>query len=245
MLISINGYYGSGGNELGKALAKDLGYTVYDNDLMEKAVAKSGIDMQRSTLAFYDEDDARIDEKIGGSYKNAVLSLQMDVLPIAQADRVGELPPRENDLLSLYMDTVPVNYHTFRPISRRDEIDRLKSAQISALLEAADKGDAVFFGRCSSYILNGRADALRIFVTASLESCCKRIGALYGITDQKQLEEFVKKTNNRRAYYFETFTKMTWDDAQNYDLCINTDYLGFDGTLTLLKKIISEKQSAL
>ena len=59
MLISINGYYGSGGNELGKALAKDLGYTVYDNDLMEKAVAKSGIDMQRSTLAFYDEDDAK------------------------------------------------------------------------------------------------------------------------------------------------------------------------------------------
>ena len=245
MLISINGYYGSGGNELGKALAEALGYTVYDNDLMEKAVEKSGIDMQRSTLAFYDEDDENIDRKIGGGYQNALLSLQMDVLPIAHAESMYDLPPRENDLLSLYMDTVPVNYHTFRPINRRDEIDRLKAAQISALLEAADTGNAVFFGRCSSYILNGRADALRIFVTASLDSCCKRIGALYDISDREQLEEFVKKTNNRRAYYFETFTDMTWDDAQNYDLCINTDYLGFEGTLELLKKIIADKQAAL
>ena len=64
MLISINGLYGSGGNEMGYALAERLGYTVYDGELIEKAVADSGVDLKQATLAFYDEDDGDVENKL-------------------------------------------------------------------------------------------------------------------------------------------------------------------------------------
>ena len=55
----------------------------------------------------------------------------------------------------------------------------------------------------------------------------------------------MKETNRRRAYYYEAFTGQTWDDPENYDFCLNTDYLGFDGTLELILKLIEKKQAML
>ena len=48
MLISINGLYGSGGNELGWALAEKLGWPVHDNELIRQAVADSGVDLREA-----------------------------------------------------------------------------------------------------------------------------------------------------------------------------------------------------
>ena len=60
-----------------------------------------------------------------------------------------------------------------------------------------------------------------------------------------EAEKLVKETNRRRAYYYEAFTGLTWDDPENYDFCLNTDYLGFDGTLELIGKLIEKKQAML
>jgi len=241
MLISINGLYGSGGNELGFALGEKFGYPVYDGELTAKAVANSNIDMIHSTFAFYDETDKGIDKMISDPYTNALLSLQMDVLPIGNEAREKRTEHRHSGLLSFFMDSMPVNQREGTPIRQKDDIDRLKFAQAKVILDAAEKGNGIFLGRCSSYILGGRPDTLRIFTCASLDSCRERIAGKYKITDVKKANELIKQTNRRRSYYFETFTGQKWDDLENYDLCINTDYLGFDKTLELLCDIVKSK----
>ena len=243
MLITISGFFGSGGDELGRELSRRLDYKTYDNELMEKAVRESGIDMRRSTLAFYDEDDDGLDGLSGDTYHSALLSLQMDVLPIGSKDPEPVVRNYKADVLSLYMDSAPISVQrrTIPVIHRKDEIERLRFAQAKVVLDAAEQGNAVFFGRCSSYILGRRDDTLRIFTYASLDSCRERIRHHFDIPDDGKADELIRKTNMRRGIYFETFTGQKWDDLKNYDLCINTDALSFDGALDLILKAIAAR----
>ena len=138
MLISINGLYGSGGNEMGYALAERLGYTVYDGELIEKAVADSGVDLKQATLAFYDEDDGDVENKLKDPYKNAVLSLELDVLPIARQDEVKKQENRHSGLLAMFMDTTAINVREGIPaIREKEDIDSLREAQKREILRMA------------------------------------------------------------------------------------------------------------
>ena len=243
MLISINGLYGSGGNELGWALSEKTGWPVHDNELIRQAVADSGVDLRKATLAFYDEDGKHPEER---PYGSAVLSLELDVLPIARDEDVPKKENYQSGLLAAFMDTTSVNNREGIPAVReKADIEQLRAAQTRAVLEASKGGNGIFFGRCSSYILRENPDALRLFISASLDSCAKRIAGKYGIKSSAEAEKLVKETNRRRAYYYEAFTGLTWDDPENYDFCLNTDYLGFDGTLELILKLIEKKQAML
>ena len=243
MLITISGFFGSGGAELGRELSRRLDYKTYDNELMEKAVRESGIDMRRSTMAFYDEDDDGLDDLSGDTYHDALIRLQMDVLPIGKKNMEPIAQNYHSDVLSLYMDSAPISAQrkTIPMIHRKDEIERLRFAQAKVVLDAAEQGNAIFFGRCSSYILGQRDDALRIFTYASLDSCRERIRQHFDIQDDDKLDELIWKTNTRRGIYFETFTGQKWDDLKNYDLCLNTDALSFDGALALILNAIETK----
>ncbi len=243
MLISINGLYGSGGNELGWALSEKTGWPVHDNELIRQAVADSGVDLREATLAFYDEDEQGAEQR---PYGSAVLSLELDVLPIARDEDAPKKENYQSGLLAAFMDTTSVNNREGIPAVRdKADIDSLRASQTAAVLKVSESGDGIFFGRCSSYILRNRNDTLRLFISASLDSCARRVAAKYGIRDSAEAKKLVKETNRRRAYYYEAFTGLTWDDPENYDFCLNTDYLGFDGTLELIEKLIEKKQAML
>jgi cytidylate kinase len=242
MLISINGLYGSGGNALGWALAEKLGWPVHDDELIRQAVADSGVDLREATLAFYDEDAIGAEKR---PYGSAVLSLELDVLPIARDEDTPKKENYQSGLLAAFMDTTSVNNREGIPAVReKADIDSLRASQTAAVLRASGSGDGIFFGRCSSYILRDRPDALRLFVCASLDSCAARLIRKHSLGSVAQAEKLAKETNRRRAYYYEAFTGLTWDDPENYDFCLNTDYLGFDGTLALLRELI-ERRSAM
>ncbi len=247
MLITIGGLYGSGGQELAMALKERLGYDVYEGEIIEQAVKDSGLDMARSTLAYYDETDEAIDEKVleEDPYTRAIMHLQMDVLPIGQYDRGRVMEHKHSGLLSSFLNSAPVNVREGTYLNQRDEIDAVRFAQARLILEAADKGNAIFVGRCSSYILKGRKDTLNIFTCASIDSCRKQIREYYDIPDDSKIDVLIKTTNRRRSVYYETFTGQKWDDIENYDLCINTDYLGLNGTLDLICEMVEKKTSAV
>ena len=244
MLITISGLYGSGGQEIAEALAKELGCPVYGKDLMEKATENSGLDLHQTTLDFYDESDESIDGYVD-PFKNAFLNLELDVLPINRSAKatVKHTENYHSGLLASYMDTLPVNRRELAPaVAKKADADRLKYAQAKAVLDAAESGDGIFTGRCASYVLAGRSDVLRIFTTASIDSCRERIAKLYGLEAKPELDSFIKKTNQRRAYYYEAFTDQKWDDPENYDYCINTDCLGFEKNLELVKALVELKK---
>lgn len=115
------------------------------------------------------------------------------------------------------------------PVSLNDIItdDKLFIHTADAIKRLASE-PCIIVGRCADDILSDRP-ILRVFVYASMESRIKRIGSLYDL-GEKAAATLIKKTDKKRANYYNFYTSKTWGDAQNYDLCINSDALGIEGT---------------
>ena len=54
----------------------------------------------------------------------------------------------------------------------------------------------------------------------------------------KDVEKYIEKTDKSRSDFYRYYTGQEWNDARNYDLCLNSERLGFDGTMEAIKAYI-------
>ena len=114
--------------------------------------------------------------------------------------------------------------------------DYLWVVQRNAILEIADKENCVIVGRCADQILKDREDALHVYIHAPLKARAERIVRLYG-ENEKKPEDRLKDKDSKRAINYKHFTGRTWGDANNYDICINSDKLGIDKCVDLIVSV--------
>ena len=114
--------------------------------------------------------------------------------------------------------------------------DILWQHQYRVITELAEKGPCVIVGRCADYILEDKADCLKVFIHADLEFRAKRIVEVYGEKAESP-EERIKDKDKRRAAYHRFYTNMKWGYAQNYDLTLNSGVLGIDNCVDIITKL--------
>ena len=114
--------------------------------------------------------------------------------------------------------------------------DILWQHQYRVITELAEKGPCVIVGRCADYILEDKADCLKVFIHADLEFRAKRIVEVYGERAESP-EERIKDKDKRRAAYHRFYTNMKWGYAQNYDLTLNSGVLGLDNCVDIITKL--------
>ena len=124
-------------------------------------------------------------------------------------------------------------------VSLQDEIYFIQNKIIKDL---AEKGSCVIVGRCADYALEDFDNCISVYVHAPFEDRIKRIENEYGIPNGKSKEMLMKKDKQRSSYY-NYYSSNKWGDAKSYDLCLNSSYLGIDGSVDLIKKIIAMKES--
>lgn len=104
--------------------------------------------------------------------------------------------------------------------------------QSNVIRTIADKGSAIFIGRCSDYILRDRK-CLDVFVTATDAVRIKRVAGRMNITPE-QAEAMMRKKDRTRETYYNYYTFGNWGVASNYDLCVDSSILGIDGTADMI-----------
>lgn len=104
--------------------------------------------------------------------------------------------------------------------------------QSNVIRSLADKGPAIFIGRCSDYILRDRK-CLDVFVTATDEVRIKRIAERVNITPE-QADSLMRKKDRTRETYYNYYTFGNWGVASNYDLCVDSSVLGIEGTADMI-----------
>lgn len=104
--------------------------------------------------------------------------------------------------------------------------------QSNVIRSLADKGPAIFIGRCSDYILRDRK-CLDVFVTATNEVRIKRIAERMNITPE-QADSLMRKKDRTRETYYNYYTFGNWGVASNYDLCVDSSVLGIEGTADMI-----------
>ena len=114
--------------------------------------------------------------------------------------------------------------------------DILWQHQYKVITALAEKGPCVIVGRCADYILQGKADCLKVFVHADIKYRAKRIVVVYGEREQSP-EERLRDKDKRRAAYHRFYTDMKWGYAQTYHLTLDSGVLGFDNCVKIIAEL--------
>ena len=115
-------------------------------------------------------------------------------------------------------------------------------AQFETIKKLAEKGPCVIVGRCADYVLKEEPNVIDFFVSGNMYDKKKRILERYDI-EKPKVEDFIRKTDKRRASYYNYYTDMKWGDARNFDLCINSSKSGIDGAVELMMAYINIKEN--
>ena len=204
-VITIARQYGSGGRTIGEELAKKLGISYYDKDIIRMASEESGIHEQ-----LFGRADENVSTKQRFFAKSGIYK--------------GELiPPQSKDFTS---DENLFNY------------------QAKIIRELADKESCVIIGRAADYVLKDYDNVVSVFVHASKDYCVRQAIERSAYTG-KDVEKFVERTDKYRSDFYRYYTGQEWTDARNYDLCLNSERLGFEGTMEAIEEYIKVRFGAL
>ena len=116
--------------------------------------------------------------------------------------------------------------------------DNLFNYQAKVIKQLSDRETCVIVGRCADHVLHDRENVLRVFTHASMPFCIEKVVELYGVSE-KEAERQIERINRARATYYRYYTGKEWDNARNYDLCLNTEELGFERCVDIIEHYIN------
>lgn len=116
--------------------------------------------------------------------------------------------------------------------------DNLFNYQAKVIKQLSDRETCVIVGRCADHVLHDRENVLRVFTHASMPFCIEKVVELYGLSE-KEAERQIERINRARATYYRYYTGKEWDNARNYDLCLNTEELGFERCVDIIEHYIN------
>ncbi len=151
--------------------------------------------------------------------------------------------PTNSFLYNLVMDTYSFGYNSSgvvdMPISQKVFL-----AQFDAIKKLADEGPCVIVGRCADYALQDRDNVLDLFIYADEAFKTRHIRERFEdiTSDDKAVEMMLKKDKQRQSYY-NYYSSKKWGRAESYNFCIDSGVLGIDGTVDLIRAMVTSFES--
>lgn len=203
-IVTITRQFGSGGSEVAERVANALGWTLYDNALVDEVASRLG--MTVSGVSSREERLPSLVERLASAISLSVPEVMPSVGDAAN-------PPSEERIVEM----------TQRVIE-----------------EAVTAGPAVLVGRGAQSMLAARSDVLHVFCYAPVDSL-----VAYAVTNLDMLPDEARKhvhaMNERREQFIKRHWSRDWSNPANYHLCVNTAWLGLDGSAELVTSVARER----
>ncbi len=209
------------------------------NDLNEKVVVKEHniITITREFGSGGREIAKRLSEKLGYNYYD---------------DEIVKLISKESKLAENYIEKfseVKKNRNNYAfaasfKIRHESTSERLQLAQAKVIKELATKGDAIFVGRCSDYILKDY-EPMKIFIFSSdintrIDRCYEKVPS-DKIHSRKAMKNKILKIDKERLKYYETYTGVSRNDLANYNLTFDTSKIDVKDVVDMISSIYKNK----
>ena len=120
--------------------------------------------------------------------------------------------------------------------------ENLFNYQAKIIKQLADNESCVIVGRCADYILKDYDNVIKVFIWAPHEVCVNTVMDMFAMSE-KEADKKIKKTDKHRSDFYHYYTCREWDNARNYDLCLNSADLGFSGCVKAIKAYIDVLRS--
>lgn len=98
--------------------------------------------------------------------------------------------------------------------------------------------NCIVIGRCGNHIFKQRNDLFSFFLHGDRKKRIENI-AMEKHISLTEAEEFVDDIDDRRISYHRYYTGLTWGNAADYDMCLDTCKLGTQKTAQLMKELVN------
>ena len=112
--------------------------------------------------------------------------------------------------------------------------ENLFNYQAKVIKDLAEKESCVIVGRCADFVLKDYPNVMSVFIHADKDFCMERALERNSMT-RPEMERFIEKTDKYRGDFYRYYTGHQWEDARNYDLCLNSGKLGFEKCVEAIK----------
>lgn len=200
-VVCITRTVAAGGEAIGRTVSQRLEFRYLDREVITAAAEKAKVDPKVVAAAEHKQPLVRrLIEAIGGG---PVMADPIDVSSAMSAESyytsgMTPLPPLPEDYRALIRETIR---------------------------EIANAGRAVIVSHGASLALIGRADVLRVLVTASPETRARRLLAAGQARDEDDAAAIITQADRERREYIRLVYKIKEELPTHYDLIINTDLL--------------------
>lgn len=103
--------------------------------------------------------------------------------------------------------------------------ETLFNAQFDVVEQIGQLGEGVIVGRCADYVLKDIPNVTNIFIYGELEDRVRRCVEDYG-DDPESVKKKIATYDKARANYYNYHTCRKWGDYRNYNLMVDSSYMG-------------------
>ncbi|MCC8100138.1 MAG: cytidylate kinase-like family protein [Clostridiales bacterium] len=124
-----------------------------------------------------------------------------------------------------------------------DPQDMIYRLQCKAIQDFAAAEPCVIVGRCADYVLNGTCDTLKVFIHSDYPYRIKRIQEVYHETPADP-KKYLQQRDRNRATYYKYYTDHEWGDFRNYNLNLDSGYLGVEQCVSIIVNAARQRDTA-
>lgn len=141
------------------------------------------------------------------------------------------------DKFADFFDERPVDELLFSISSYGEERRRITETPVAMLADMLAGKDCIIIGRCGNYIFRRRTDLVSVFLGGDAAARVDSIAREQRLP-RSSAREFVEHTDDCRAVYHKYYTGLTWGDAADYDLCVDSMRLGAEHTAEIIQTYV-------
>jgi cytidylate kinase len=197
-------------------------------------MAKRFITISRQYGSGGREIGEKVAEKLGYAYydreliKRAAEACSMDEELVKESgeglfDKFSVLLSYANAAVSKDEDTLPLS-------------DRMFLAESRTIKQIAEEGPCVIIGHSADYFLAEHPDLLNVYIHSDWQSRVARVMRRNDLDEHTAIAR-IKKTDRKRAAFYEQHTDKKWGMAENYDISISSSYFGIDNVADQIVRI--------
>lgn len=106
------------------------------------------------------------------------------------------------------------------------------------LAQMLSEESCIIIGRCGNRIFRNRDDLVSVFLGGDKQARIENIMREEHLGADAALD-FVEHTDDCRTAYHRYYTGLTWGNAADYDLCLDTIRLGTEATADIIEHYVS------
>jgi cytidylate kinase len=114
--------------------------------------------------------------------------------------------------------------------------ERIFLAEAKTIKQIAEEGPCVIIGHSADYFLADYPELLNVYIHSDWDARVARVMARNDLDERTAITR-IKRTDRKRAAYYEQYTDQRWGKASNYHLSLSSSFFGIQTTAELIAAV--------